>query len=86
MLLLVQDLLAAWAEAVASEMSDQRISMAELARRCDVNVSTISRFLSGKLNPNDELKWKIAGALHQRMDLLFAWPRIVPPAPQKVPA
>lgn len=57
------------------------MSMGELARRCGVNISTISRFLNGKLTPNDELKWKIAGALHERMDVLFAWPRIVPPRP-----
>lgn len=82
----MQDLLEAWGEAVAEAMAEfpvngQPMSRGELARRCGVNVSTISRILSGKLNPNDELKWKIAGALHQRMDRLFAWPKIVPPSP-----
>lgn len=82
----MQDLLEAWGQEVAAVLADfygpnKPMSQGELARRCGVNVSTISRFLNGKLNPNDELKWKIAGALGQRMDQLFAWPRIVPPQP-----
>ena len=82
----MQDLLESWAEECARLMAEQGMSMSELAGRCDVNVSTISRFLKAKLNPNDELKWKIAGALHERMDVLFAWPRIVPPSPTRVVA
>lgn len=82
----MQDLLESWGQEAARLMEDQGITMGELARRCGVNVSTISRFLAGKLNPNDELKWKIAGALHERMDVLFAWPRIIPPAPHEAVA
>lgn len=72
-----------WAERVIEAMGS--MTMGELARACDVNVSTISRFLSGKngvrRNPGDELKWKIAGATHQRMDKLFAYPAVIPPRP-----
>lgn len=84
----MQDLLEGWAAEARALMRDYHgankdMSRGELARLCGVNVSTISRFLSAQLNPNDELKWKIAGALHVRMDVLFAWPRIVPPAPHE---
>lgn len=84
----MQDTLEVWAERVWAEMQDRRpaMTMGQLARRCGVQTSTISRFLSGdrsgvRRNPSDELKWKIAGVLHVRMDKLFAYPAVIPPAP-----
>jgi transcriptional regulator with XRE-family HTH domain len=77
----MQDLLEGWGEEVRRLLADQGISISELARRVSVEPSTISRIVNGKLNPNDELKWKIAGALGERMDVLWAWPRVIPPSP-----
>jgi DNA-binding XRE family transcriptional regulator len=57
------------------------LTQRSLAEKCSVHPTTILRLEVGKLCPNDELKWKIAGVLGLRMDLLWAWPRIVPPAP-----
>lgn len=79
----VHDLLAGWGEKVAEEREALGLSQRDLADRCAVHVTTIWRVEAGKVNPNDELKWKIAGALGMRMDVLWAWPRIVPPCPQE---
>ncbi len=82
----MQDLLAAWGEAIEealAAMSPPR-SHRWLARQVDVHSTTIDRIVKGELNPNDELKWKIAGALSQRMDVLWGWPKIVPPMPVPV--
>lgn len=79
----MQDLLQGWGERVAEERVAAGLSRQSLADRCGVHAVTIWRVEFGKLNPNDELKWKIAGALGIRMDLLWAWPRIVPPCPQE---
>lgn len=75
----MQDLLEAWAETISDRLTELDRKPAWLAREVDVNQSTISRILAGKLNPQDELKWKIAAALGMRMDVLWAWPKIVPP-------
>jgi ribosome-binding protein aMBF1 (putative translation factor) len=80
----MQDLLEAWGEAVAEALQDAGISARQLALRCDVHPTTIGRIISGKLNPNDELKWKIAGVLGVRMDRLWSYPQIIPPVPQAV--
>lgn len=77
----MQDLHEGWGEEIARCMKEQGVSGRELARRCGVDASQISRVISGKRNADDELKWKIAGALGVRMDLLFSYPRVVPPAP-----
>lgn len=77
----VQDLHKAWGEAIERELEEQHRTMAWLAREVDKHPSTILRIVRGELCPNDELKWKIAGALGKRMDLLWEWPRIVPPRP-----
>lgn len=63
-------------------MAACNLTNAALADLCGVHETTIIRIRHGKLNPNDELKWKIAGALGVRMDQLWAWPRIVPPNPR----
>lgn len=77
----VQDLHAGWGERVAEERAACGMTKAALAARCGVEPSTITRIESGVMCPRDELKWKLAGALGVRMDVLFAWPRIVPPDP-----
>ena len=77
----MEDLLEGWAAEIAAELNRQDRKPAWLARQVDVHQSTISRILAGKLNPNDELKWKIAGALGVRMNVLWAWPAITPPHP-----
>lgn len=75
----MEDLLQGWAETIKDRLTEMDRKPAWLARQVDVHPSTISRILKGDLNPNDELKWKIAAALSMRMDLLWAWPKIVPP-------
>lgn len=67
-----------WGEAIAKAMADKDVSGRELARRCGTNPSTISRILSGKQPPTDAMKWKIAAALEERLDVLFAYPRYIP--------
>ena len=79
----MHDLLEGWGEEVARLMAERSLSITQLASICDVHPSTILRITRGQLNPNDELKWKIAGALSQRMDVLWAWPKVIPPAPAK---
>lgn len=78
----MQDLHKGWGEGLAGEMADRKLTKKALADAVEVHPSTIGRILEGTLNPNDELKWKIAGALHKRMDELWAWPRVIPPSPQ----
>ena len=80
----MQDLHAGWGERVKEEREALELTQRALADRCQVHPSTILRLELGKLCPNDELKWKIAGALGVRMDLLFAWPKIVPPMPEEL--
>lgn len=79
----MQDLIEAWGEGILEELTSQHRSQKWLADCVDVHPSTIHRIVTGDLNPNDELKWKIAGALGVRMDRLFAWPKIVPPSPAR---
>lgn len=82
----MQDLHQAWGEAVAAEMAARTPPMSNrhLARLCGVHPTTIARVLSGDICATDELKWKIAGALGQRMDRLWQWPQVIPPAPREV--
>ncbi|HVM07174.1 MAG TPA: helix-turn-helix transcriptional regulator [Acidimicrobiales bacterium] len=75
----MQDLLEAWGESIEDYLNGR--SHRWLAKQVGVHSTTIDRIVAGKLNPNDELKWKIAGALGVRMDVLFAWPKVVPPVP-----
>lgn len=82
----MQDLRYAWGEEVAKARVAAGLTQKALAQLCDVHPSTILRVETGGLNPNDELKWKIAGALGERMDVLWAWPRIVPPKPAEAVA
>lgn len=74
----------AWGEELAKLMREQGMTDQSLADRCGVHNTTIMRVRRGQMNPNDELKWKIAGAVGERMDVLWAWPRVVPPMPAEV--
>ena len=78
----MQDLYEGWGSALKDELNARNMSHGELARRVGVHSSTIGRIVAGTINANDELKWKIAGALGLRMDQLWAYPRIVPPQPE----
>lgn len=82
----VQDLLSGWGEAVDEALAELQPPRSHrwLARQCDVHPTTIDRIVRGELNPNDELKFKIAGALGKRMDILWGWPKIIPPHPTAV--
>lgn len=85
----MQDLLESWAEEVAKAMAEKFPPMTptELAKRCGVSTSTITRFLTAdkvtgmRRNVSDRLKYDIAGALGKRMDKLFFYPAVIPPAP-----
>ncbi len=82
----MQDIHDGWGERVRERRHDCGLKLRELAELCDVSEGTMSRVELGKLPPNDDLKWKIAGALRVRMDRLWAWPTIVPPHPTDVRA
>lgn len=75
------DILQGWGERVKEALEDQGMTMSELARICDVNVTTIMRLTRGAFDPRIELKLKIAGALGMRVDRLWQWPTIVPDRP-----
>lgn len=79
----MQDVHEGWGERLSEEMASRSLTNAALAEACDVHETTIIRIRRGVLCPNDELKWKIAGALGLRMDRLWAWPQIVPPHPAR---
>ena len=80
----MQDLHMGWGEKVSEAREDRGLSQKQLALACGVHPSTILRVEAGDICPNDELKWKIAGALGIRMDRLWAWPMVVPPSPVEV--
>lgn len=74
----MQDLHAGWGERVREEREALGLTQKALADACSVHPTTILRIERGDLCANDELKWKIAAVLGVRMDVLWAWPRIVP--------
>lgn len=79
MVRVVHDLHSGWGEKVKELRLERGFSMRELGRRCGVAHTTILRIEAGQLCPDDVLKWRLAGVLGERMDVLWAWPRIVPP-------
>ena len=79
----MQDLHEGWGERLTEEMGARNLTNVGLAAICDVHETTIIRIRRGQLCPNDELKWKIAGAIGIRMDRLWAWPTVIPPSPQR---
>lgn len=68
-----------WAARLRAAREHRGLTQRDVARRCGVSVSTISRIESGLVSASDELKWCIAAALGERMDLLWAWPAVIPP-------
>lgn len=78
----MQDLAKGWGEAIEEALNGR--SHRWLAQQVGVHPTTIDRIIKGELDPNNELKFKIAGVLQQRMDVLWAWPKIVPPMPMAV--
>ncbi len=60
--------------------------MRELARRCDVSESTISRIVSGKRNPSSDLCRRMAQVLQLPPETLFREAGLLPSAPEKSPA
>lgn len=76
----------AWAQHLHKLLVERDMTNTELAARVGVHPSTISRVRSGKLVPDDDLKWLIAGVLGMRMDLLWPYPPVVPNPPQPVAA
>lgn len=74
----MQDLHAGWGEKVREEREAAGLTQKALAVACGVHPTTVLRIERGDLCPNDELKWKIAAVLGVRMDVLWAWPRIIP--------
>lgn len=78
----MQDVHEAWGEAI-EELLDGR-SHRWLARQVGVHSTTIDRIIKGEICANDLLKWRIAGALGVRMDVLWGWPKVVPPTPVEV--
>lgn len=81
----MQDLHDAWGERIRKERQSRGWTAKELGLRVGVSEATISRIETGRC-PSDSLKWNLAGAFGLRMDLLFAYPAVVPDAPQPVPA
>ncbi len=78
----MQDVHEGWGERIAELLAELGKPLAWLAAECEVNPSTVTRIVQGRMCPNEELKWKIAGVLGVRMDRLWEWPKMVPPHPQ----
>lgn len=55
-------------------LSEQNLSAAELARRADISVASLSRILSGQTNPSFESVSRIAKALNISLDTLTPTP------------
>lgn len=67
-----------WGERVREEREDRGWTRDELADKAGVNLTTIFRIEKGDLNPNDALKWRLAGVFKIRMDRLWSYPAIIP--------
>lgn len=52
-------------------LENKRWSMRELARRCDVSESTVSRIVSGKRNPSPDLCRRMAQVLELPPETVF---------------
>lgn len=74
----MQEFLEAWGERVTEARKDKGLTIAALAKKCQVHETTILRIERGTLSPNDLIKWRIAGVLGIRMDRLWAYPSVIP--------
>lgn len=81
---MLQDTHNAWGERIKQARELKGWTIAKLAAEVGVHETTILRVERGDLVPNDKLKWKLAGVFQVRMDILWAWPTITPPAPEAV--
>ena len=48
-----------------------KLTQKDIAERCHIQESTLSRYLNGKVNPKIETVYKIAKALHMNIDQLI---------------
>lgn len=69
---------AQWGQRVKEEREDRGWTIDELAAKVEVHRITIFRIEKGELNPNDALKYRLAGVFKIRMDRLWAYPAIIP--------
>lgn len=77
----VERLRAEWGSRVTSLRSALGLTVDDLAERCGVHETTIRRVELARVGAPDDLKWRIAGALGVRADVLWAWPAVIPPKP-----
>lgn len=80
---MARDFHQSWADKVRARRKSLGWSQAKLAKEARVDQALISRIESGATVPGDDTKWKLAGALGERMDALFSYPNVVPPFPQE---
>jgi putative transcriptional regulator len=73
-----------WGEQVRQARTLRGWSQADLARRCESSVSTISRVETGAVAAQDELKWRIAQALGLPLNELWGWPDTMPPSDNRL--
>lgn len=57
-------------------------SQQALAEVCGISSGALSNIESGRRNPSDWVKWRIAGALRRPVGELFPWPGEIPPFPK----
>lgn len=60
-----------WGQRVAIGRRALRMTQDRLARLCGVTQQAISHIERGVVSPSDEVKCRIAGVLHQRVEMLF---------------
>lgn len=72
-----------WGKAIRKRRSDLGFTQERFAELCDVEQSTVSRIERGDQPPSDRLKYVIAGVLQVSVEVLFAYPAVVPPFPSK---
>jgi transcriptional regulator with XRE-family HTH domain len=70
---------AAWGRRISARRKALGFSQARLADLLELAQPTISKIERGALIPNDDLKWRLAGALGMPLDELFAYPAFTPP-------
>lgn len=70
-----------WGERIRERRKALQLTQEKLADLTGLSQPTISVIESGDKPPTDQQKWVIAGALRERMDVLFPYPGIVPPFP-----
>ena len=67
---LAEQYVQALASAVRAEAGAQRMSLAELARRCDVEKSTFMRYVNGKREFPLSVLWRVSYELDMSLDEL----------------